>query len=76
MVIEGPIDGESFRLYVKEVFLPTLRRARAGGGLRTLSALNLEKQIGSHDTTGPDRELIACDRMPITDGGFGERSTK
>src|ERR1700750_929662 len=23
--IEGPIDGESFRLYVKEVLLPTLR---------------------------------------------------
>jgi len=24
--IEGPIDGESFRLYVKEVLLPTLRQ--------------------------------------------------
>ena len=25
MVLEGPIDGESFRLYVEKVLLPTLR---------------------------------------------------
>jgi hypothetical protein len=38
-----------------------------GDGLRvrTLSAVNLQKQIGSQGATWPDRELIARERMAI-----------
>jgi type IV secretory pathway VirD2 relaxase len=44
-----------------------------GGGLRirTLSALNLEQQIGSDGATWLDRGLTSRDRLPITDSGFG-----
>src|SRR5437868_7342421 len=47
--------------------------SQGGDGLRvrTLSALNLEKQIGSHGATWLDREPIARERMAIADGGFG-----
>jgi hypothetical protein len=46
---------------------------QGGDGLRiqTLSALNLEKKIGSHGATWLDRELIARERMAIADSGFG-----
>lgn len=51
--------------------------SQGGDGLRvrTLSALNLEKQIGSHGATWLDRELIARDRMAIADSGFGREVT-
>ncbi|HTO62698.1 MAG TPA: DUF3363 domain-containing protein [Bradyrhizobium sp.] len=41
--------------------------------VRTLSVLNLEKQIGSHGATWLDRELIARERMAIADSGFGRQ---
>jgi type IV secretory pathway VirD2 relaxase len=41
--------------------------------VRTLSALNLEKQIGSHGATWLDRELIARERMATADSGFGRQ---
>jgi type IV secretory pathway VirD2 relaxase len=49
--------------------------SQGGGGfrVRTLSALNLEKQIGSHWVTWLDRELIARERMAIADSGFGRQ---
>jgi type IV secretory pathway VirD2 relaxase len=49
--------------------------SQGGDGLRvrTLSALNLEKQIGSHGATWLDRELIARERMAIADSGFGRQ---
>ncbi|WP_291699169.1 DUF3363 domain-containing protein, partial [Bradyrhizobium sp.] len=48
---------------------------QGGDGLRvrTLSALDLEKQISSHGATWLDRELIARERMPTTDSGFGRQ---
>jgi type IV secretory pathway VirD2 relaxase len=48
---------------------------RGGDGLRvrTLSTLNLEKQIGSDGATWLDRELIARERMAIVDSGFGRQ---
>jgi type IV secretory pathway VirD2 relaxase len=48
---------------------------QGGDGLRvrTLSALNLEKQIGSHGATWLDRELITRERMAIADSGFGRQ---
>jgi type IV secretory pathway VirD2 relaxase len=48
---------------------------QGGDGLRvrTLSALKLEKQIGSHGATWLDRELIARERMAIADSGFGRQ---
>jgi type IV secretory pathway VirD2 relaxase len=42
-----------------------------GFRVRTLSALNLDRQIGSDGATWLDRELLARDRPPITDSGFG-----
>jgi hypothetical protein len=44
-----------------------------GGGLwvRTLSGLNLDRQIGCDGATWLDRELTARERSAITDGGFG-----
>ncbi|MGY8685134.1 DUF3363 domain-containing protein [Bradyrhizobium sp. UFLA05-153] len=47
--------------------------SQGGDGLRvrTLSALNLEQQIGSHGATWLDRGLIARERMAIGDSGFG-----
>jgi len=47
--------------------------AQGGDGLklRTLASLNLERQISSDGATWLDRELIARERLPITDGGFG-----
>jgi type IV secretory pathway VirD2 relaxase len=52
--------------------------SQGGDGLRvrTLSALNLEEQIGSHCATWLDRELIARERMAITDSGFGREVNK
>src|SRR4029077_16564969 len=49
--------------------------SQGGDGLRvrTLSAFNLEKQIGSHGATWLDRELIARERMAIADSGFGRQ---
>jgi type IV secretory pathway VirD2 relaxase len=49
--------------------------SQGGDGLhvRTLSALNLEKQIGSHGATWLDRELIARERMDTADSGFGRQ---
>jgi len=49
--------------------------SQGGDGLRvrTLSALNLEKQIGSHGATWLDRELIARERMATADSGFGRQ---
>ena len=49
--------------------------SQGGDGLRvrTLSALNLKKQIGSHGATWLDRELIARERMAIADSGFGRQ---
>lgn len=49
--------------------------SQGGDGLRvrTLSALNLEKQIGSRGATWLDRELIARDRMATVDSGFGRQ---
>jgi type IV secretory pathway VirD2 relaxase len=48
---------------------------QGGDGLRvrTLSVLNLEKQIGSHGVTWLDRELIARERMAAADSGFGRQ---
>ena len=49
--------------------------SQGGDGLRvrTLSALNLEKQIGSNGATWLDRELIVRERMAIVDSGFGRQ---
>ena len=49
--------------------------SQGGDGLRVriLSALNLEKQIGSDGATWLDRELIARERMAIADSGFGRQ---
>jgi type IV secretory pathway VirD2 relaxase len=49
--------------------------SQGGDGLRvrTLSTLNLEKQIGSHGATWIDQELIARERMAIADSGFGRQ---
>jgi Protein of unknown function (DUF3363) len=49
--------------------------SQGGDGLRvrTLSALNLEKQIGRHGATWLDRELIARERMATADSGFGRQ---
>jgi len=49
--------------------------SQGGDGLRvrTLSSLNLEKQIGSHGATWLDRELIVRERMAIADSGFGRQ---
>jgi len=47
--------------------------SQGGDGLkvRTLSALNLDQQIGSDGATWLDRELTARERLPVADGGFG-----
>jgi type IV secretory pathway VirD2 relaxase len=49
--------------------------SQGGDGLRvrTLSVLNLEKQIGSHGATWLDRELVARERMATADSGFGRQ---
>jgi type IV secretory pathway VirD2 relaxase len=49
--------------------------SQGGDGLRvrTLSVLNLEKQIGSHGASWLDRELIARERMATADSGFGRQ---
>jgi type IV secretory pathway VirD2 relaxase len=49
--------------------------SQGGDGLRVrpLSALSLEKQVGSHGATWLDRELIARERMAIVDSGFGRQ---
>jgi type IV secretory pathway VirD2 relaxase len=49
--------------------------SQGGDGLRvrTLSALNLEKQIGSDGATWLDRELITRKRLAIADSGFGRQ---
>lgn len=39
--------------------------------VRTLSALDLNRQIGSDGATWLDRELVSRDRIPITQAGFG-----
>ena len=52
--------------------------SQGGDGLRvrTLSDLNLEKQIGSDGATWLDRELTARERMAIADSGFGRQVNK
>jgi Protein of unknown function (DUF3363) len=49
--------------------------SQGGDGLRvrTLSVLNLEKQIGSHGATWLDRELIAREHTATADSGFGRQ---
>jgi hypothetical protein len=49
--------------------------SQGGDGLRvrTLSVLNLEKQIGSHGATWLDRELTARERVATADSGFGRQ---
>jgi Protein of unknown function (DUF3363) len=46
---------------------------QGGDGLRvrTLSALNHEKQIGSNGATWLNREIIARNSTAIADSGFG-----
>jgi type IV secretory pathway VirD2 relaxase len=39
--------------------------------IRTLSSLDLHRQVGSDGATWLDRELVAKDHLPITDAGFG-----
>ena len=39
--------------------------------IRTLSFLDLHRQVGSDGATWLDRELVAKDHLPITDAGFG-----
>ena len=39
--------------------------------IRTLSTLDLDRQVGSDGATWLDRELVAKDHLPITDAGFG-----
>jgi type IV secretory pathway VirD2 relaxase len=39
--------------------------------IRTLSSLDLDRQVGSDGATWLDRELVAKDHLPITDAGFG-----
>jgi hypothetical protein len=50
-----------------------LRQGGDGFRVRTLSALSLHQQIGSEGATWLDRELLARDRMPIADSGFGQQ---
>jgi type IV secretory pathway VirD2 relaxase len=40
-------------------------------GIRTLSTLDLDRQIGSDGATWLDRELVARDHLSIADTGFG-----
>ena len=40
--------------------------------IRTLSALDLERQIGSDGATWLDRELVADKRTPLAEAGFGQ----
>lgn len=49
--------------------------SQGGDGLRvrTVSPLNLEKQIGSLGATWLDRELTVRERMAIADNGFGRQ---
>ena len=39
--------------------------------IRTLSTLDLDRQVGSDGATWLDRELVAKDHLPIADAGFG-----
>ena len=41
-------------------------------GIRTLSTLDLDRQVGSDGATWLDRELVAKDQLPIADAGFGQ----
>ncbi len=52
--------------------------SQGGDGLRirTLSAISLEKQVGSDGATWLDRQIIAGDRSEIRDSGFGRELTK
>jgi len=52
--------------------------SQGGDGLRirTLSAISLEKQVGSDGATWLDRQIIAGDRSEIRDSGFGREVNK
>lgn len=52
--------------------------SQGGDGLRvrTLSALNLEQQIGSDSATWLDREMTTRGRTGISDSGFGREVSK
>ncbi|MGK6312601.1 DUF3363 domain-containing protein [Neorhizobium sp. DT-125] len=39
--------------------------------IRTLSTLDLDRQVGSDGATWLDRELVSSDRTPLSDIGFG-----
>jgi len=42
-------------------------------GIRTLSTLDLDRQVGGDGTTWLDRELVADKRTPVRELGFGRR---
>jgi uncharacterized protein DUF3363 len=52
--------------------------SQGGDGLRirTLSAVSLDRQIGSDGATWLDRQIIADDRSEIRDSGFGREVKK
>jgi hypothetical protein len=56
--------------------IPPIKRARFSVGgdfsIRTLSALNLDRQVGSDGAAWLGRELVAKDHLPIADAGFGQ----
>ena len=41
-------------------------------GIRTLSTLDLDRQVGSDGATWLDRELVAKDHLPLAGTGFGQ----
>jgi type IV secretory pathway VirD2 relaxase len=41
-------------------------------GIRTLSTLDLDRQVGSDGATWLDRELVARDHLPLAGTGFGQ----
>jgi hypothetical protein len=48
-----------------------LSTAPSGASIRLLSNLDLESQIGADGATWLDRELMATNRTPLTQAGFG-----
>jgi len=68
------IDADHWRIpkdIVDRGMAHDVSRGSDGLRVRTLSALDLEQQIGSDGATWLDRELVASTRTPLVKTGFG-----
>jgi type IV secretory pathway VirD2 relaxase len=69
------IDADHWRIpkdFTERGMAYDLSQGGEGLAVRTLSTLDLERQIGSDGATWLDRELASHTRTPLADAGFGQ----